>query len=84
MEHMWLRNFDANGNWTKESRIIRVKQGNQMVEVDMDEYAAEHGIELPDSKKATKHTKSTKSKDIEVNIDADMAESHDEEHTDES
>lgn len=63
MKHKFLRNFDAEGNWTKPSRIIRVDG----VEHDMDEYAKEHGIELPDSK-------SKKHKDIkkEVNTHADM------------
>ena len=63
MTHKFLRNFDAEGHWTKPSRIIQVDG----VEHDMDEYAKEHGIELPDSK-------SKKHKDIkkEVNIHADM------------
>ena len=63
MKHKFLRNFDAEGNWTKPSRIIRVDG----VEHDMDEYAKEHGIELPDAK-------SKKHKDIkkEVNTHADM------------
>ena len=63
MKHKFLRNFDAEGNWTKPSRIIRVDG----VEHDMDEYAKEHGIELPDSK-------SKKHKDVkkEVNTHADM------------
>ena len=63
MEHKFLRNFDAEGQWTKPSRIIRVSG----VEHDMDEYAKEHGIELPDSK-------SKQHKDIkkEVNTNADM------------
>jgi len=63
MKHKFLRNFDAEGHWTKPSRIITVNG----VEHDMDEYAKEHGIELPDSK-------SKKHKDIkkEVNTHADM------------
>jgi hypothetical protein len=63
MEHKFLRNFDAEGQWTKPSRTIRISG----VEHDMDEYAKEHGIELPDSK-------SKKHKDIkkEVNTNADM------------
>lgn len=63
MTHKFLRNFDSEGHWTKSSRIITVDG----VEHDMDEYAKEHGIELPDSK-------SKKHKDIkkEVNTHADM------------
>ena len=73
MKHKFLRNFDAEGNWTKPSRIIRVDG----VEHDMDEYAKEHGIELPDSK-------SKKHKDIkkEVNTHADMErKDHSGDHT---
>lgn len=63
MKHKFLRGFDIEGNWTKPTRIIRISG----VEHDMDEYAKEHGIELPDSK-------SKKHKDIkkEVNTNADM------------
>ena len=63
MEHKFLRNFNAEGEWTKPSRTIRVNG----VEHDMDEYAKEHGIKLPDSK-------SKQHKDIkkEVNTNADM------------
>ena len=69
MEHKFLRNFNAEGKWTKPSRTIRVHG----VEHDMDEYAKEHGIELPDSKKHNKP------KDIkkEVNTNADMGQSFD-------
>lgn len=75
MEHKFLRNFDAEGKWTKPSRIIRVDG----VEHDMDEYAKEHGIELPDSK-------SKKHKDIkkEVNNHADMEKQDDSGDTEES
>jgi hypothetical protein len=68
MEHKFLRNFNAEGEWTKPSRTIRVNG----VEHDMDEYAKEHGIKLPDSK-AKQH------KDIkkEVNTNADMGQSFD-------
>jgi len=63
MKHRFLRGFDLEGKWTKPTRIIRISG----VEHDMDEYAKEHGIELPDSK-------SKKHKDIkkEVNTNADM------------
>ena len=69
MKHKFLRGFDLEGKWTKPTRIIRISG----VEHDMDEYAKEHGIELPDSK-------SKKHKDIkkEVNTHADMEQSHDE------
>jgi hypothetical protein len=68
MTHKFLRNFDSNGHWTKPTRIIRVDG----VEHDMDEYAKEHGIELPDSKKHNP-------KDIkkEVNIHGDMGQQDD-------
>jgi len=63
MKHKFLKNYDLEGKWTKPTRIIRVDG----IEHDMDEYAKEHGIELPDSK-------SKKHKDIkkEVNTNADM------------
>tara|TARA_R110000744_G_scaffold9768_1_gene31113 strand:- start:2576 stop:2863 length:288 start_codon:yes stop_codon:yes gene_type:complete len=65
MEHKFLRNFNAEGQWTKPSRTIRIHG----VEHDMDEYAKEHGIKLPDSK-------SKQHKDIkkEVNTNADMGQ----------
>ena len=69
MKHKFLRLF-VDGKWTgKEDRTIRVSG----VEHDMDEYAKEHGIELPDSKKHNKP------KDIkkEVNTNADMGQSFD-------
>jgi hypothetical protein len=63
MKHKFLRGFDLEGKWTKPTRIIRISG----VEHDLDEYAKEHGIELPDAK-------SKKHKDIkkEVNTNADM------------
>ena len=69
MEHKFLRNFDEHGNWTKETRMIRVEVDGEMVEVDMDEYAKKHGIELPDSK-------SKKHKDVKVEKHEDMGETH--------
>lgn len=42
----WFVNFDKDGNWTKPTRTIRV---NGIVH-DLDQYAAKHGIKLPDSK----------------------------------
>ena len=70
MEHKFLRNFDHNGIWTKKSRDIRVRIAGKITVVDMDEYAKEHGIELPDAKQKIKH------KDIkkEVNTNADMGQ----------
>ena len=70
MEHKFLRNFDEHGNWTKDTRDIRVEVDGEMVVVDMDEYAKKHGIELPDQKKVMKH------KDVKVHKHEDMAESH--------
>lgn len=68
MEHKFLRNYDLEGKWTKPTRIIRISG----VEHDLDEYAKEHGIELPDAK-------SKKHKDIkkEVNTNADMGHKDD-------
>ena len=43
MEHRWMKLFDAEGNWTRPERKIKVNG----VEHDLDEYAKEHGIELP-------------------------------------
>jgi hypothetical protein len=62
MEHKFLNVF-VDGVWPRPERKIKVDG----VEYDMDEYAKEHGIELPDSK-------SKQHKDIkkEVNTNADM------------
>ena len=50
MEHKFLRLF-VDGKWTgKEDRSITING----VKHDMDEYAKEHGITLPDAKKSTK------------------------------
>ena len=65
MEHKWLRNFDADGNWTKPTRDIRIEVGGKIVTVDMDEYAKDNGITLPDSKKQPKQkTKVNSNEDI--------------------
>lgn len=69
----FLRLFDADGKWTRDSRMIHVQEGKNTHLVDMDEYAAKHGIELPDSKH-TKRTKQTKNADVEVNIQQEPAE----------
>ena len=69
MEHKFLRNFDKNGIWTKESRDIRVKVKGEVQTVNMDEYAKELGIELPDSKAKPKKQVNI---DIEEKADADM------------
>lgn len=71
MEHKFLRNFDEHGRWTKHSRDIRIEVNGEIVTVDMDKYAAEHGIELPDSKFFKKK------KDIKEESYEDMAETHD-------
>ncbi len=46
MEHKFLKLF-VNGVWTRPDRTIKVNG----VEHDLDEYAKEHGIELPEGKK---------------------------------
>ena len=54
MEHKFLNLF-VDGVWTgKPDRSIRING----VEHDMDEYAKEHGITLPDSKKLKKQVNS--------------------------
>ena len=58
MEHKWLKNFDADGNWTKPERVLHI--GGKVH--DLDEYAKKHGIDLPDSKK--KKTKVNSNEDI--------------------
>jgi len=58
MEHKWLKNFDAQGNWIKPERILHI--GGEVH--DLDEYAKKHGIELPDSKKTK--TKVNSNEDI--------------------
>jgi len=68
MEHKFLRLF-KNGVWTgKPDRSIKVSG----VVYDMDEYAKEHGIELPDAKKSKK----TINTDIEEKHE-DLERSHD-------
>jgi len=64
MKHKWLRNYDSNGVWTKAKRIINVDG----VEYNLDDYAATHGIKLPDAKPK---------KQKQVNTDADMEQSLD-------
>ena len=58
MKHKWLRNFDADGKWTKPSRDIRIEVDGKIKVVNMDEYAKELGIILPDSKKPKKQVNS--------------------------
>jgi len=54
MEHKFLNLF-VDGVWTgKPDRSIRING----VKHDMDEYAKEHGITLPDSKKSKKQVNS--------------------------
>ena len=61
MKHKFLRSFDHDGVWQgREDRVIVV----QGIEHDMDEYAKEHGIVLPDSKSHKKPKK-------EINIDVE-------------
>jgi len=68
MKHKWMRNYDVNGVWTKSERIINVDG----VEHNLDEYAKQHGIDLPDSKKSKKQINT----DIEDKHE-DMEQSHD-------
>ena len=81
----FLRGFDANGVWTKDSRQIRVEENGEIVEVDMDEYAKKHGIELPSGPSAPNKPKKVNI-DIEENSYGDMESTHDsgsaEEHGD--
>jgi len=74
MEHRWLTLF-VNGEWTgNPDRTIRI---NGVVH-NMDEYAKEHGIELPSGPNAPTKPKTSK----KVNTDVkekheDMEGSHD-------
>ena len=71
MEHKWLRNFDSHGNWTKDSRDIRIESNGVIITVDMDEYAKDNGIVLPDSKKQPKQkTKVNSNEDIREQDDS--------------
>lgn len=77
MEHKWLRLF-KNGEWTgSPDRMIAVNGEWH----NLDEYAKEHGIELP---VAQKKAKSKKKSDVEVNSYGDMGEEHHEGHSEES
>jgi len=78
MEHKWLKNFNEYGVWTKPTRNIRIEVNGEIVVVDMDEYAEENGIELPDKKFHVKK------KDIKVKKDEDMGETHPEGDSEES
>tara|TARA_Y100000114_G_scaffold29264_1_gene25014 strand:- start:2234 stop:2503 length:270 start_codon:yes stop_codon:yes gene_type:complete len=78
MEHLWMKNFDEHGVWTKDSRMIRVEIDGEMKTVDMDEYAASKGIQLPDKKFVVKK------KDVKVHKDEDMGETHPEGDSEES
>ena len=78
MEHKWLRDFDEHGVWTKPTREIRVEIDGHMTRVDMDEYAKEKGIELPDS------VLSKKKKDTKVEEHEDMGEALKESNSEES
>jgi cytochrome b involved in lipid metabolism len=71
MEHRWMKLF-VNGVWTRPDRTIKVNG----VEHDMDEYAKQHGIELPDAKKSKK----TINTDVEDKHE-DMERSHDTRNT---
>ena len=73
MEHRFLTLF-VNGKWTGNAdRTIRIKG----VVHDMDQYAAENGIALPDSKPNKKHKK-------QINIDIKEKDNADMGHQDDS
>ena len=81
----FLRGFNHKGEWTKESRIIRVEERGKVFEVDMDEYAKKHDIELPDSKsvKSSKKQRQINTDieeksygDLEQTLDSGSAEEH--------
>jgi len=80
MKHKFLKNFDKDGNWTKPTRMIRIKKGDEIITVDMDEYAKSMGIELPDAKKP----KAKKQINIDIVTDndyADLEQPHDSGHS---
>ena len=70
MTHKFLTFFDEHGNWLgNPDRSIRV---NGVVH-NLDEYAKEHGIELPDSKKSKKSINTDieeKHEDMEQSLDS--------------
>ncbi len=71
MEHRWMKLFDAEGNWTRPERKIKVNG----VEHDLDEYAKEHGIKLPSGP-----TTPNKPKKVNTDIEEkheDMEPAHD-------
>jgi len=65
MEHKFLKLF-VNGVWTRPDRTIKVNG----VEHDMDEYAKEHGIELPEGKKWINTDIEEKHEDLERSHDS--------------
>ena len=72
MEHRFLTLF-VDGKWTgNPDRTIRIKGEVH----NMDEYAAENGIVLPDSKPHKKHKKQINT-DIEEKDNADMGQPSD-------
>ena len=74
MEHKFLRSFDHDGVWQGRQDRVIVVHG---VEHDMDEYAKEHGIVLPDSK-GKKMPKKEINIDIQEKEDGDMEQQDDE------
>lgn len=75
MQHKFMRLY-INGEWTgNPERTIRVNG----VTHDLDTYAKQHGIELPDAKKAKKQVNITE--DIQREEHADMGEPLDNGHT---
>ena len=78
MQHKFMRLY-INGEWTGNTdRAIRVNG----VTHDLDTYAKEHGIELPDAKKAKKQVNTTE--DIKEEEHADMGQTFDSGDTEES
>ncbi len=65
MEHKFLKLF-VNGVWTRPDRTIKVNG----VEHDMDEYAQEHGIELPEGEKWINTDVEEKHEDMEGSHDS--------------
>ena len=68
MEHKWLRNFNEHGVWTKPERKLHIDG----VWYDLDEYAKEKGIVLPDSKPVSIKADIVKKHKTKVNSNEDI------------
>ena len=73
MEHKWLKNFDSQGNWTKPERKLHIDG----VWYDLDEYAKEKGIQLPDSKPVSIKADTVKKHKTKVNSNEDIRQQDD-------